>query len=116
MSELRDSPADSIRKLRRRAHLTQPQLARILGVSTLTISRWERGKTRPDRETMARVRRFDDIVGLVGPAMAPEALVDFMDSRHSMLRNYRPRDLLSNEFAFEALTNFIESANSGDMI
>jgi len=37
------SPAD-IRKLRKRLGLTQPSFAKLLGVSEITVSRWENGR------------------------------------------------------------------------
>lgn len=39
--------AESIRKARTNAGLTQEQLARQIGVASMTVSRWERGKHEP---------------------------------------------------------------------
>ena len=40
-------------RIRRRAGVTQVQLAELVGVSPLTVSRWERGERTP-REANAR--------------------------------------------------------------
>lgn len=39
--------AESIRRARTNAGLTQEQLARQIGVASMTVSRWERGKHEP---------------------------------------------------------------------
>lgn len=36
-----------IREIRRRLNLTQPELAERLRVSVMTVSRWERGASKP---------------------------------------------------------------------
>ncbi len=43
--------AGQIRAFRKRLGLTQEQLAKLLGVHTLTVSRWERGQVTPDGAT-----------------------------------------------------------------
>ncbi|TAH35108.1 MAG: helix-turn-helix domain-containing protein [Planctomycetota bacterium] len=45
--------AAAIARLRRRLRLTQPALARILGVHAMTVSKWERGVLRPSRHQLA---------------------------------------------------------------
>lgn len=44
--------AETLRRLRRDADLTQDKLADFLGVSPQTISKWERAETYPDVETL----------------------------------------------------------------
>ena len=39
--------ADEIRELRDKLRLTQVEFAQRIGVSSITISRWERGANRP---------------------------------------------------------------------
>ena len=46
------------RILRIRMGLTQDELARALGVSRDTISRWERGRTKPHRVYLWRMQRM----------------------------------------------------------
>jgi DNA-binding transcriptional regulator YiaG len=44
-----------IRALRKRLGITQAELAKLVGVSTITVGTWETGKSRPKPETKARV-------------------------------------------------------------
>lgn len=44
-----DWTGDEIRRLRERLGVSQVELARRLGVDGISVSRWERGVTRPSR-------------------------------------------------------------------
>ena len=60
---------EKIKELRKRADLTQEQLADILGVAYQTISKWECGTTSPDLSMIAPIARFfrvsaDELFGL----------------------------------------------------
>ena len=52
---MRLSIAHHIRSLRKRAGLTQEELAQRLYVTRQTVSLWELGKTRPDVETLQAI-------------------------------------------------------------
>ena len=52
---MRLSIAKHIRSLRKRAGLTQEELAQRLYVTRQTVSLWELGKTRPDVETLQAI-------------------------------------------------------------
>ncbi|MBI1874450.1 MAG: helix-turn-helix domain-containing protein, partial [Acidobacteria bacterium] len=45
--------------MRRRLGLTQAALAELLGVSSVTVNRWERGKSRPSDQVLRRVRTLE---------------------------------------------------------
>ncbi len=47
--------ARKIREYRERKFLTQEQLAKLLGVSYVTISRWETGMFKPNMETKRKL-------------------------------------------------------------
>ena len=49
---------ESIRELRRKLGLSQEGLARKLGVSVLTVRRWEKGSFRPSPLAMARIEKI----------------------------------------------------------
>ena len=49
MATLKPDKADWIRTLRRQLGLTQSQLAERVGVTFVTVSRWETGQARPNR-------------------------------------------------------------------
>ena len=44
-----------IQALRRRLTITQAELAKLVGVSTVAVGMWESGSTHPRRETKARI-------------------------------------------------------------
>ena len=45
-------PSEDIKKIRRKAFLTQDEFAKQLGVSYTTVNRWETGKAKPTLKTM----------------------------------------------------------------
>ncbi len=44
--------AEDIKKIRRKAFLTQEDFAKQIGVSYTTVNRWETGKSKPNLKTM----------------------------------------------------------------
>ena len=44
--------SEDIKKIRRKAFLTQEDFAREIGVSFATVNRWETGKAKPNLKTM----------------------------------------------------------------
>ncbi len=52
MGDIKTSIANNINFYRKRANLTQSQLAEKIGVKTTTVSTWERGASSPDIETL----------------------------------------------------------------
>jgi len=48
-----------LREFRRRLGLTQAALAARLGVSFVTINRWERGKSKPPSQLMKQLRQLE---------------------------------------------------------
>ncbi|GAI39769.1 unnamed protein product, partial [marine sediment metagenome] len=50
--------AKNLKKLRKRARLTQPQLAAKVGVSPSTVFRWEKGKNIPHPERLKKLNRI----------------------------------------------------------
>ena len=49
-----------VRRIRKDMGLTQIQLAERLGVSSITVHRWESGESRPRRLALARLREVED--------------------------------------------------------
>lgn len=67
------------RDLRAAFRLSRERLARLLGVSTKTVERWEARPTQPARdETRARMAQLREIAELGGIVYGREALGDFM--------------------------------------
>lgn len=44
--------SEDIKKIRRKAFMTQENFAREIGVSCITVTRWETGKAKPNLKTM----------------------------------------------------------------
>jgi transcriptional regulator with XRE-family HTH domain len=96
-----------LREARRRAGLSQAELARRAGKPTSTIGRWERGEVRPSLETLRAVIRACDLeltfhlanadveqhdAGLIERALAKtpaERVADAVDSAAAIERLWR---------------------------
>jgi transcriptional regulator with XRE-family HTH domain len=102
-----------IARLRARLGVTQEQYARLLGVAWATVSRWERGRARPDPKAAAKLNRLRELADLIGDAIRPEDLPKFLMTPHPELRGHLPADLLENEFSFEAVKSLVLAAQSG---
>lgn len=44
--------SEDIKRIRRKAFLTQEDFAKLLGVSCATVNRWETGKAKPNLKAM----------------------------------------------------------------
>ena len=62
--ELMIDYAKQIREYRERKFLTQEQLAKLLGVNYVTISRWETGTFEPNMETKKKLVRLFEEAGM----------------------------------------------------
>ena len=51
--------AQRVRRLRKRLKLSQPTFAAKVGVAEMTVSRWERGRARPSKLALARLRALE---------------------------------------------------------
>jgi putative transcriptional regulator len=49
---------EAIRELRRKLGLSQEAFARRIGVSVLTVRRWEKGSSKPSPLAMARIEEI----------------------------------------------------------
>ncbi len=49
----------NVKELRLRKGLTQKQLARLIQVDSVTISRWERGTSKPSRLALTALRQLE---------------------------------------------------------
>lgn len=52
---------DKIKLLRRKRKLTQLQLANELNVSAQAVSKWEKGLSAPDIETIIKISKIFDV-------------------------------------------------------
>lgn len=105
----------NVKELRQHAKFSQEELARVLGTSWVTVSRWERKATQPNQEKSAQLRRLVELMKRIGKAIPQEEMVSFLMAPHPLLRGYAPVDLLESDYSFEDLLDFVEAAKSGDM-
>ena len=111
----RTMTAVEIKDLRERIQLSQERLAHLVGTSWVTISRWERHLGTPSGEPELRLGRLLELVSRIGNALPPSRIYDFLETPQAEFRGHRPVELLSSDYAFQDLLNFVESAKSGDM-
>ncbi|MBI4295298.1 MAG: DUF3883 domain-containing protein [Chloroflexi bacterium] len=64
---MKSNTGDWVRTLRRQLGLTQSQLAERLGVTFVTVSRWETGQARPNRLALKALSSLSEIVPEAGP-------------------------------------------------
>lgn len=50
--------AEDIKRIRRKAFLTQEDFAKEIGVSFATVNRWETGKAKPNLKTMKLIDEY----------------------------------------------------------
>jgi transcriptional regulator with XRE-family HTH domain len=73
------SSATLIKTARRRADLTQVELAGRLRKSQSEVGRWERGEAKPSFETLQRVVRACDLALTVSLARADDSYLPHID-------------------------------------
>ena len=61
MSETRKNIADNIVKLRKEKHWTQAELADHLNYSDKAISKWERGESTPDADSLLELAKLFNV-------------------------------------------------------
>lgn len=106
---------EQIKRLRAKHDISQEELARLLGATWPTISRWERGVAEPSPDGAERLRRLVELGRCIGDALPKGELARFLSTPTPALRGHEPRDLLGSAYAFEDLLDFAEAAKSGDM-
>lgn len=50
--------SEDIKKIRRKAFMTQEDFAKEIGVSCITVTRWETGKAKPNLKTMKLIDEY----------------------------------------------------------
>jgi len=62
---------NEVKELREKLNLSQQSFAEKLGVGMASVSRWERGASRPSRLAMLRINQLADEIGLTRPFEGP---------------------------------------------
>ncbi len=50
--------SEDIKKIRRKAFMTQEDFAKEIGVSCITVTRWETGKAKPNLKAMKLIDQY----------------------------------------------------------
>lgn len=111
-----DGFAESLKTLRARFGWSREEAARLLGASLATVSRWERRTVTPTPAATAAVERLETLASRIDTAIKPANFTRFLLTPNPALRGYPPLELLHSAYSFEDLLDFVESAQSGDMI
>ena len=106
---------DRVRLLRTDNQMSQEELARLLGASWPSVSRWERGLARPTEDSVIRMERLMEVEKRIKPALREGSFKRFLFAPHPMLDNFPPADLLQSGYSFQRLLGFVENALGGDM-
>jgi len=102
------------RALRKRLGATQEEFARVLGVATSSVHRWEAGRVRPDRRTGERLASLDVILNRLDKHFRAEGRVQFFTMPQARLDGDRPMDLLGLPSAVKRIDGLIKSILAGD--
>jgi len=65
---------DEVKELREALGLTQEELARLIGVSARTVSRWERGESEPTPLALRGIRRWQRLLARLEEAFKSESI------------------------------------------
>lgn len=50
--------SDNIKAIRKKSFLTQEEFSKIIGVTLITVNRWESGKTKPNLMAMKSIKNY----------------------------------------------------------
>ena len=89
------SRGDNIKVLRKELHLSQEEMAHLLGVTVTTLSRWANDRVaEPDPAHQERIATLMDLVAEAKKAIRPEGVAWWFRTPHPYLSDLSPLDLL----------------------
>ncbi|HEX3822652.1 MAG TPA: helix-turn-helix domain-containing protein [Candidatus Sulfotelmatobacter sp.] len=100
--------SDLVLDLRRNLDVSQEGLARLLSISSRSVSRWEVGKGRPDKQIEERLHRLQKVVHELSLHLPKKLMVRWLSDRYGELRESSPVELLVNDFGAEAVELFVQ--------
>jgi len=107
MQQSVDQARELVLRVRRDLDVSQEGLARLLAVSSRTVSRWEAGKSQPDEHLTDRLHRLQAVVAELRLHLSARLLVRWLSDRHEELDRNTPVELLVNDFGTEAVKRLI---------
>ena len=106
------SPA--IKETRQHFALSQEQLARVLGTSWISISRWERGISNPSPDAEGKLHRLAELHQHLDGLIAQKDLPSFLLTPNPAMQNFPPYDLLQSGYSFLKLIELVEKTKAGE--
>jgi putative toxin-antitoxin system antitoxin component (TIGR02293 family) len=86
--------AERLGHLVEKTDLDQAEVARVLGTSTRTVSRWLRDQVAPRREFRERLLEFLAVLERLSMVLRPEPAHDWLFTPNPLLDYHKPADLL----------------------
>lgn len=94
--------------------ITQTSLARVLGTTPRTVTRWKRGQSEPHAATARRLRELARLRWLMETLVDPGGSRRWMHSPNEALRGRAPVDLLE-EGRIETVVGLLEAVGEGGL-
>ncbi len=105
---------DSIKTIRKQLHLSQEEMARLLGVTVTTLSRWANDRTRePDPSHRDRLNALLAVVEEANEAIKPKGIVWWFRAPHPYLSDLSPMDLLHSATGLAKVKTILGSMRWG---
>ncbi len=89
--------SDHMRRLRLAFGLSQERLARLVGVSTRTVARWEGGQSQPSPLAERQLRGLENLERQLSRLMRPDSVGEWMNRPNVRFGGRSPRQVLLSE-------------------
>lgn len=96
-----------VKGLREGLGLTQEELARLIGVSARTVSRWENGESEPTALALKGIRRWQQMLARLQEVFTTEALPRWFHLPNEALGGRTPFEVACTIGGEEELLNLI---------
>lgn len=104
---------EDVQKLREALGLTQEQLARLLGVSLRTISRWEAGESQPTPLAQKELRRWQQLLLEMEELFKPEAIARWFTAPNPVLGGKTPFEAACTPNGYEEIRELLSGLKWG---
>lgn len=104
--------AERLGRIRNATHLSQEDVARVVGSTTRTVARWAAGQNAPRGSARQRLLDLAAISQQLEKVMKPEAAAAWLHEPNAELGNMRPLDLVEQGRTREVL-DLIEAIADG---
>jgi len=103
-----------VKETRHHFGLSQEQLARVLGTSWVSVSRWERGISNPPPDADEKLHRLAELLRHLDGLISPSDLPKFLMTPNPAMQNFPPYDLLQSGYSFLKLIELVEKTKAGE--